>query len=63
MPVEIFNTIVSQREHLVPFCPFVETTKQLADTQAFVESVVNVLEDRLAYTFTIRQERPDGRPH
>ncbi|NLH24740.1 MAG: GNAT family N-acetyltransferase [Bacteroidales bacterium] len=51
---EIFNTIVSQREHLGPFLPFVETTKQLADTQAFVESVVNAPEDRLAYTFTIR---------
>jgi len=51
---DIFNTIDSQREHLGPFLPFVETTKQLSDTQAFVESVVNAPEDRLEYTFTIR---------
>jgi len=51
---DIFNTIDSQREHLGPFLPFVETTKQLSDTQAFVESVVNSPKDRLEYTFTIR---------
>lgn len=44
----------TQREHLGPWLPFVETTKQLSDTQAFVESVVNAHEDRQAYTFTIR---------
>jgi ribosomal-protein-serine acetyltransferase len=56
--LEIFNTIDSQREHLGPFLPFVELTKQLSDTQAFVEAVVNSPKDRLEYTFTIRV---DGR--
>lgn len=52
--LEIYNTIDSQREHLGPFLPFVELTKQLSDTQAFVEAVVNSPKDRLEYTFTIR---------
>jgi len=51
---DIFNTIDTQREHLGPWLPFVETTKQLSDTHAFVESVVNSPKDRLEYTFTIR---------
>ncbi|MDD2290378.1 MAG: GNAT family protein [Bacteroidales bacterium] len=51
---DIFNTIDSQREHLGPFLPFVEATKQLSDTQAFVESVINSPKDRMEYTFTIR---------
>ncbi len=51
---DIFNTIDTQREHLGPWLPFVETTKQLSDTAAFVESVVNSPKDRLEYTFTIR---------
>lgn len=51
---DIFNTIDSQREHLGPFLPFVETTKQLSDTKAFVESAVNAPKDRMEYTFTIR---------
>jgi ribosomal-protein-serine acetyltransferase len=51
---DIFNTIDTQREHLGSWLPFVETTKQLSDTQAFVESVVNTPKDRLEYTFTIR---------
>jgi ribosomal-protein-serine acetyltransferase len=51
---DIFTAIDTQREHLGPFLPFVETTKQLSDTQAFVESVVNSPKERLEYTFTIR---------
>ena len=51
---DIFNTIDTQREHLGPWLPFVETTKQLSDTHAFVESVVNSPKDRMEYTFTIR---------
>lgn len=51
---DIFNIIDTQREHLGPWLPFVETTQQLSDTEAFVESVVNSPKDRMEYTFTIR---------
>lgn len=38
---DIFNTLVSQREYLGKWLPFVELTKELEDTEAFVRSAVD----------------------
>ena len=53
--VDIFRTIDEQREYLGRWLPFVEFTKELKDTEAFVNSVVNAPEDWFEYTFTIRK--------
>lgn len=38
---DIFNTLVSQREYLGKWLPFVELTEELEDTEAFVRSAVD----------------------
>lgn len=48
----IFETIDSQREYLGRWLPFVEFTKEIADTQKFVDSVVNAPEDGFEYVFS-----------
>jgi ribosomal-protein-serine acetyltransferase len=53
---DIFNTIISQREYLGKWLPFVEYTKKIEDTKNFVDSVVNAPEDRFEYVFTIRNQ-------
>lgn len=52
---DIFNTIDTQRAYLGQWLPFVAFTKELADTQKFVESVVEAPEERFEYVFTIRK--------
>lgn len=52
---DIFNTIDTQRAYLGEWLPFVAFTKELADTQKFVESVVDAPEERFEYVFTIRK--------
>lgn len=52
---DIFNTVVSQREHLGPFLPFVALTQELSFTQNFVNASVEAPEKQREYTFTIRK--------
>ncbi len=52
---DIFNTIDTQRAYLGEWLPFVAFTKELADTQKFVKSVVDAPEERFEYVFTIRK--------
>ena len=54
--IEIFEAIDSQRKYLGKWLPFVEMTKELSDTERFVDSVVNAPEDRFEYVFTIRKQ-------
>jgi len=54
--IDIFTTINSQREYLGKWLPFVEFTKELSDTEKFVNSVVNAPEERNEIVFTIRKE-------
>lgn len=53
--VEIFNTIDSQREYLGKWLPFVEFTKELADTERFVNSAINAPDENFEFVFTIRK--------
>lgn len=52
---DIFRTIDSQREYLGKWLPFVEQTRQLADTENFVDSVMNAPEGRFEYVFVIKK--------
>jgi ribosomal-protein-serine acetyltransferase len=52
---DIFMTIDTQREYLGKWLPFVEFTQTVADSEKFVESVVNAPEDRFEYVFAIRK--------
>lgn len=52
---DIFNAINTQRDYLGKWLPFVAFTKELSDTETFVDSVVNAPEDRFEYVFTIRK--------
>jgi len=54
--IDIFKTIDSQREYLGEWLPFVEFTKDVSDTERFVDSVVNAPEDRFEYVFAIRRQ-------
>ncbi len=53
---DIFEIINSQREYLGKWLPFVAFTKELKDTQRFVDSIINVPKDKIEYTFSIRKE-------
>ena len=53
---DIFKTIDSQREYLGKWLPFVEFTKEISDTEKFVDSVVNAPEDKFEYVFAIRKQ-------
>jgi len=51
---DIFYTIDTQREYLGKWLPFVEFTRELSDTEQFVNSVINAPEKRFEYVFVIR---------
>ena len=52
---DIFETIDLQRDYLGRWLPFVASTKDISDTEKFVDSVVKAPEDRFEYVFTIRK--------
>jgi ribosomal-protein-serine acetyltransferase len=52
---DIFQTIDTQREYLGKWLPFVEFTKELSDSEWFVNSVINAPENRFEYVFAIRK--------
>ena len=47
--IDIFKTIGNQRRLFRRWLPFVALTKELSDTEKFVDSVVNAPEDRFEY--------------
>ena len=51
----IFQTIDTQREYLGKWLPFVEFTKEISDTETFVNSVINAPENKFEYVFAIRK--------
>jgi ribosomal-protein-serine acetyltransferase len=51
---DIFYTIDTQREYLGKWLPFVEFTREVSDTERFVNSVINAPENRFEYVFAIR---------
>lgn len=55
--LDIFNTINNQRHYLGKWLPFVEFTKELKDTEDFVNSVVNAPDENFEYVFTIQKEK------
>lgn len=54
--VDVFETIVSQREYLGKWLPFVEFTKDISVTKKYVDSVVNAPEDNFEYVFVIKKQ-------
>jgi len=52
---DIFRTIDTQREYLEKWLPFVEFTKEEADSEAFVDSVISVPAEKAEYIFTVRK--------
>ena len=53
---DIFKTIDNQRKYLGKWLPFVEFTKEISDTEKFVDSVINAPEDRFEYVYVIRKQ-------
>lgn len=53
---DIFYTINAERSYLGKWLPFVAFTKEPADTQAFVESVLDTPEDNRELVFVIRYD-------
>ena len=53
---DIFHTINTQRSYLGTWLPFVAFTKEPADTEAFVESVLDTPEENREYVFVIRYD-------
>uniref|UniRef100_UPI003217AD7E GNAT family N-acetyltransferase n=1 Tax=uncultured Draconibacterium sp. TaxID=1573823 RepID=UPI003217AD7E len=51
----IFNTIDSDREHLREWLPFIDQTKQISDTEAFITSVADNKKDSI-YTIWYKEE-------
>jgi ribosomal-protein-serine acetyltransferase len=53
---EIFEVIDKQRDYLNKWLPFVEGTRKLEDTVSFVESIMNLPDEKCEYVFIIRHE-------
>ncbi len=53
---DIFEVIDKQRSYLGKWLPFVAFTKEISDTEKFVDSIVNASKDRFEYVFTIRRK-------
>ncbi|MDY4789416.1 MAG: GNAT family N-acetyltransferase [Bacteroidales bacterium] len=52
--LDVFGAIDSQRDYLGRWLPFVKGTKCVLDTESFIESVLNVNEEKLEFVFVIR---------
>jgi len=53
---DIFEVIDKQRSYLGKWLPFVAFTKEISDTEKFVDSIVNASKDRFECVFTIRKQ-------
>ena len=51
----IFKTIDNQRSYLRKWLPFVEFTRKVADTQKFVDAILEAPEAQFEYVFTIQK--------
>ncbi|MDR2010360.1 MAG: GNAT family N-acetyltransferase [Bacteroidales bacterium] len=51
---DIFQTIDNQRKYLGEWLPFVDFTKELKDSQCFINSIVELPEEQREYTFVIK---------
>jgi len=51
----IFELIDAQREYLGEWLPFVAFTQTVADSEQFVNSVINAPEEHFEYIFSIRK--------
>lgn len=51
---EVFNAIDNQRDYLGRWLPFVESTKKLEDTVAFIEGIMNIPDEQQEPVFVIR---------
>lgn len=54
--VDIFEAIDSQREYLGKWLPFVALTREISDTEKYVNSVVDAPAERFEYVFTIKKQ-------
>jgi len=54
--LDIFNTINSQRPYLGKWLPFVAATKELSDTESFIDAVTHAAAEKAEYVFVIRKE-------
>lgn len=52
---DIFHIIDTQRAYLGEWLPFVDFTKRLNDSEAFVKSVVEAPQDKFEHVFSIRK--------
>lgn len=52
----IFETIDTQREHLGKWLPFVEFTRELSDTEKYVESIIQAPKEKYEFVFCILKE-------
>jgi ribosomal-protein-serine acetyltransferase len=50
---DIFRTIDSQREYLGKWLPFVSITKEIGDTEKFIQSILDTPEEKREYVFVI----------
>ena len=50
---EIFRTIDSQRKYLGKWLPFVAITKEIGDTEKFIQSILDTPEEKREYVFII----------
>lgn len=53
---DIFEAIDSQREYLGKWLPFVALTREISDTEKYVNSVVDAPAERFEYVFTIKKQ-------
>jgi len=53
---DIFHTIQSQRSYLLTWLPFVAWTREISDTRAFIDHVLNAPEDKAELVFVIRYD-------
>ena len=53
---DIFHTIQSQRSYLLTWLPFVAWTREISDTKAYIDQVLNTPEDKAELVFVIRYD-------
>lgn len=51
---DIFNIIDTQREYLGKWLPFVEMTKKVGDTKAFIKSIIDTPDEQREFIFVIQ---------
>ncbi|MGI9525517.1 MAG: GNAT family N-acetyltransferase [Weeksellaceae bacterium] len=52
---DVYHTIDTQRPYLGKWLPFVEFTRELKDTESFIQAELGIPEGKMEYIFTIRK--------